>query len=436
MSTHSVHRPTPLTPSAGGVPRPYDRPSALRDLPDDGESLLQLACAAPVTQRLYGNATDHLATILRPHWHKLRAAAPIIPAAAIAALRQALAEVARGNGQILHIGHCVEVLAEGHPEACAQRVAAFSALRDQMEGQLGQPVVTIARMVGQYAKPRSQFYEQTHWGSLPSFMGEMINGRDATPWSRQPDLGRLHWVQDASRIAARALSEELPSGRSPLWSSHEAYNLVYDGAQTLGDGTTVVNHSCHLPWIGVRSHYVDSPYIRYVGMIDNPVGAKVGPQTTPEALEQMVQAANPRHQPGKVILISRFGAGGAHEYLPPLLDTLQRMGASEDVLWIIDPMHGNTHKNRHGLKVRAVADMAAEIDETLALHSAAGSKVHGLHLESHPIPGSSVYECCPTRNDLDDVKPGPRYASLCDPRLNHDQTLSLITHYLKARRGV
>lgn len=400
-------------------------------------SLLRLATTAPIVQKLYG--ADHMVTTLQPHWQRLRQAPPIIPASEQADLRRALATAARDNGHILHLGDCVEVLTDCRPDAYGQRLAAFSTLRSYMEQRLSAPVVTIARMVGQFAKPRSQFFEHTEQGPIPSFMGEMINGRDCDPWSRQPDLNRLHWVQDASRVAAQAL-DDFAQHQPRIWSSHEAYNLVYDGAQTMAvdrgeghEGVQVFNHSCHLPWIGVRSHYRDSPYIRYVGFLDNPIGAKVGPQTTPEALEQLVQSANPRGEPGKLVLISRFGAGNAQTYLPPLLSALRRMGASHaNLLWIIDPMHGNTFKNSHGLKVRSLEAMAQEIDETLAIHGREGSAVHGLHLESSP---QAIFECCETDDDGDEVRPGPLYTSSCDPRLNYEQTLAIIGHYLDARRS-
>lgn len=399
-----------------------------RSLPtpsDIDRTLFQLTQSDPLIAALYSPREQ--ADALRRYWQELRYRKPLLPVDEILQLKSALAALPSHGGQILQLGDCVELLSECHPEHFQKRLAFIDSIRNYAAFRLRAPIVAIGRLAGQFAKPRSQFYEQSpSEGSkpIPSFFGEMINGKERDPWSRTPLLERLLWAHEAAQIGVQALAD-FRANNAPIYSSHEALNLMYDGAQTLPSpcGGTF-NRSCHLPWLGMRQTYLGSGHISYIQHVDNPVAAKIGPETCGDTLAAVVRAANPSNQLGKLILISRFGRGKAQHCLPPLLERIAAMGAQ--VLWIIDPMHGNTQKNRHGLKFRAVDDLCQEISETIAIHKAFGSRNSGLHLETSP---NGIQECCALSSAGDSIVAGPRYQSGCDPRLDYEQTIAVVHHY-------
>lgn len=408
---------------------PAGSPPSRKGSDNADDALFQLALTDSLTERLYGSAST---AAIAEHWHLLRQSEPLVSLASIAALQDELTASYESGGQIIQTGDCVEVLAECYPEHFQRRLAFLSSIRNYMQFRLRAPVVAIGRIAGQFAKPRSQFFESgagfTEANATPvhSFMGEMINGPEQDPWSRTPDIKRLLWAQNAARLGVAAL-EQHAATKQRIYCSHEALSLVYDGAQTISHGSAgTFNRSCHLPWIGMRTTFEGSRHIAYLSFVDNPVGVKIGPATTPETLASVITAANPRNIAGKLVLITRFGSGQAANCLPPLIAKAKELGAK--VLWLIDPMHGNTHKNAHGLKVRSLADIAAEISETVAVHRELGSRPHGLHLESSP---DEIRECSTTRECGDDIEPGSQYQTLCDPRLDYQQVIATVHHYLK-----
>lgn len=378
---------------------------------------------------------EPIARELTEVWQKLRRSEPLVTTAAIEDLTRSLAALADNGGQILQLGDCVEVFAECHPEGYRTRLEFIDSVRRYMTYSLGAPVVAIGRIAGQFAKPRSQFYEACadHEGML-SFMGEMINSPRRDPWSRKALPSRLLWAQQAARIGTETLAE-WNAHHPPIYCSHEALSLFYDGAQTFAEpgagelSAVSYNRSCHLPWIGKRTTFAGSRHIRYLRHVGNPVAAKIGPETTRDTIDELIAAGNPKGVAGKLIFISRVGAGKAEACLGPLIERVQDLGAQ--VLWIIDPMHGNTQKNSHGMKYRTVADIKAEISEVLAVHRKLGSINSGLHLETSAAP---IFECCEGQSECDQIVPGPRYQSLCDPRLDYEQTVKVVHHYLSQLR--
>lgn len=396
------------------------------------QKLLDLAISAALMTKLYPMSRADRTELFEQYWQLLRQNPPLVPIEEVMALRAELAQLHDQDGQILHMGDCVEVLAECTPSQFAAKLKAIGTIRDTISLKTKAPTVAIARMAGQFAKPRSSFYEQGQTGDVHSFMGEMINGASIDQWSRTPSLERLLWAQDAARHGLKAMAAD---PRRRIYASHEALHLLYDGAQTIpvdkaiaGGGKRLVNSSTHLPWIGMRTTYQGSPHLRYLQDLINPVGIKIGPETTPAAIEEALHKGNPYHEHGKLIFITRLGAGRAKNVLGGHIETVRRLGGLGQVLWIIDPMHGNTRKNSKGLKYRALSEIAAEIDETLEVHRSQGTRNSGLHLESS---ANDIYECCHTLADSGSVVPGARYTSLCDPRLNFDQAMAIVHHYLE-----
>lgn len=430
------------------VPAP-DR--AHDDLDPLNAELYQMARQDELCQQLYPTTPAPSAPLSRDCsgagdlygvWQQLRSGSPLVPIAAIQALQNSLAALHDSGSQLIHLGDCVEMFADCHDEGFRQKLEFIDSVRRYMVQQLGAPVVAIGRIAGQFAKPRSQFYEPYFESTegvpnrIHSFMGEMINSPLKDPWSRTPLSTRLIWAQQAARVGTATI-KKWNDANAPIYCSHEALSLIYDGAQTLAyddglggdEAAKLYNRSCHLPWIGQRTTYEGSRHIEYLSYVGNPVAAKIGPETTTATIDQLIAAGNPLGEKGKLIFITRVGAGHAKACLSPLIERVNARGA--EVLWVIDPMHGNTQKNSHGMKYRTLADICTEISEVLAVHRQLGTINSGLHLEASAAP---IFECCPSSKESDDVVAGARYQTLCDPRLDYEQTLSVVRHYLSQLR--
>ncbi|CAG8901685.1 unnamed protein product [Penicillium salamii] len=345
-----------------------------------------------------------------------------------------------------------------------------------LQGGANKPVIRIARIAGQFAKPRSSPTEVINGVEMPSFRGDNINGFAADPTTRQPDPTRLVSAYFHSAATLNYLRASLSSGladlHSPLdwglghvitpsikeqysktvsavkdalrfmrtvgidkdrgvetadiFTSHEGLSLEYEQSltrQLRHPSTAETGYyatSGHFLWIGDRTRQLDGAHVEFFRGIANPVGIKIGPSMAPDELVRLLDVVNPDREVGKVTLISRYGAGKIADFLPGHIAAVQASGHIP--VWQCDPMHGNTQSTPSGVKTRHFTDILSELKQALEIHRAAGSFLGGMHLE---LTGEAVTECVGGAAGLTEDGLGERYTTFCDPRLNEKQALEL-----------
>ena len=404
----------------------------------------------------------------------LRAMPPLVFAGEARQLKSLLADVAAGRAFLLQGGDC----AESFKEFAADNIRDTFRLILQMAVVLtfagGKPVVKVGRIAGQFAKPRSDATETIGGVTLPSYRGDNINGMDFNPTDRAPDPERLvrsynqsaatlnllrafagggyadlhnihRWTLgfvDGSPAGARyrelgdKISEALDfmsavgvtsathaeMHRVDFFTSHEALLLNYEEALTRVDSTSGdwYDTSAHMLWIGERTRQLDGAHIEYMRGIKNPIGLKCGPTLEPDELLRLIDVLSPANEPGRLTLIGRFGADKLAERLPRLMAATKRAG--REVVWSIDPMHGNTLKAANGYKTRPFDRILAEVRGFIEVAHAEGVHPGGVHLE---MTGQNVTECLGGARALSEGELADRYHTHCDPRLNADQALEL-----------
>lgn len=411
---------------------------------------------------------------------ELRALPPLVTSREILTLKQQLAEAQEGKRFLLQGGDCAETFAECSSDTITNRLKVLLQMSLVMVHGMKIPVVRVGRFAGQYAKPRSADTETRDGVTLPSYRGDIVNSPDFTAEARVPDPRRmikaharsamtmnfvrslidggfadlhhpefwgLGWVNqsphaaeyqrmvanigDAVRFTEILVGRKMQSlSRVDFYTSHEALLLPYEEAQTRqvprADGW--FNLSTHFPWIGMRTAALDGAHVEYFRGIKNPIAVKVGPSVTPDALLRVCDALNPDNEPGRLGLIHRMGAGQIAEKLPALLDAVKREGRR--VLWICDPMHGNTESTSNGFKTRHFRNIHREIEQAFDLHDAAGTRLGGVHLE---LTGENVTECLGGARQLTEVDLQRDYRSTVDPRLNYEQALEIAMLIVRKR---
>ncbi len=405
---------------------------------------------------------------------QLRSYPPLVFAGEARRLKAALAKVSEGKAFLLQGGDCAESFAEFHPDNIRDtfRVMLQMAVVLTFGGAL--PIVKVGRMAGQFAKPRSAPDETIGGVTLPSYRGDNINGMEFTAAARVPDpqrmvqaynqsaatlnllrafaqggysdLHKVHqwtlgFMADAataekySRFADRIqetlefmeacglTGETVPQIReTEFYTSHEALLLPYEEALTRNDSTTGQWYGCsaHMLWLGERTRQPDHAHVEFMRGIQNPVGVKIGPKTTPDEVLALCDALNPQNEAGRLTLISRMGAERVTEHLPTLLRAITREGRK--VVWVCDPMHANTVKSSTGYKTRRFDNILAEVRSFFAVHRAEGTHPGGVHFE---MTGQDVTECVGGTQSVSEASLGDRYHTHCDPRLNASQALEL-----------
>ncbi|WP_406113154.1 3-deoxy-7-phosphoheptulonate synthase [Kitasatospora purpeofusca] len=344
----------------------------------------------------------------------------------LATLRTLLGKVALGEALVLQSGDCAE-----DPQECTrQHVARKSALLDLLAGTLGlrtgKPVLRAGRIAGQFAKPRSKPTEVIDGVELPVFRGHMVNGPEADPEIRRPDpLRILTGYMAAGDIVEHLGWRDRAAGRDvvePLvWTSHEALLLDYEAPMLrVDDKGRLFLGSTHWPWIGERTRQVEGAHVALLSQVANPVACKVGPGMEPDELLALCEKLDPWRDPGRLTLIARMGAENVADRLPKLVDAVRSAG--HPVVWLSDPVHGNTVTAPGGYKTRLVETVSLEVSRFVEAVRGAGGVAGGLHLETTP---DDVTECASTEADLDSV--GDRYTSCCDPRLNPAQAVAVVS---------
>jgi 3-deoxy-7-phosphoheptulonate synthase len=397
---------------------------------------------------------------------------PLVTSWEILALREQLAEAQRGERFVLQGGDCAESFADCNSQVITNRLKVLLQMSLTLVHGLQMPVVRIGRFAGQYAKPRSSEEETRNGVTLPSYRGDMVNSPEFTPEARRPDPLRLiqahacssltmnfvralvdggfadlhhpeywdlSWVEHSPLAAEfRNLADsigrsvrfmETISGqragsvkRVDFYTSHEALHLHYEQALTreVPRQEGWFNLSTHFPWIGMRTTALEDAHVEYCRGIRNPVGIKVGPSVEPDYLLRLLDVLNPDNSVGRIVLIHRLGAAGIEQRLPPLIRAVQNEG--RNVLWICDPMHGNTETIGSGIKTRRFRNIMLEMERAFDCHLAHGSRLGGVHLE---LTGEDVTECTGGARDLDEKDLERSYKSTVDPRLNYEQALEL-----------
>ena len=353
---------------------------------------------------------------------RLAQAAPVVACSEAARLRHAVAALVEQGGFLLQGGDCAESFDDPVAEQVAGIVGLFDAMAARLAPVAGGPLVEIARIAGQFAKPRSADAETHGALTLPAYRGDIVNGASFDAHARKPDPQRMIRAHMQSVGTAASLAAARETDR-PIFTSHEALLLPYEQALTRRDAAG--RHwatSGHMLWLGDRTRQVDGAHVEYLRGIDNVVGVKCGPDLDPADLLRLLDALDPHDRAGKLVLIGRFGARRIGEALPPLMRATKRAGRA--VLWTIDPMHGNT-STVGKRKVRRLADILAEVDAFVAIARAEGVAPGGLHLEMSAL---DVTECLGGRGpaSLDDLE--RNWLTACDPRLNARQAIDLADH--------
>lgn len=404
---------------------------------------------------------------------------PLVTSWEIEALRHQLAEAADGRRFLLQGGDCAERFAECESGIIASRLKILLQMSLVLVHGAKKQVIRVGRFAGQYAKPRSEELETIDGVSLPVFRGDIVNAPGFSAAERTPDPQRLlrgyeraaltlnfvralidggfadlhhpeYWDLDFvqhSPLAAdyqrmvEAIGEALrfmetlagthvgDLRRVDFFTSHEALLLPYEQAQTrqVPHRTGWFNLSCHLPWIGLRTLALDSAHVEYFRGLANPIAIKVGPGIDAPTLLALLDVLDPHGEPGRLTLIHRFGARGIARGLPPLVEAVAK--SRRKVLWVCDPMHGNTERTADGTKTRRFEHILLELEQAFEVHKRAGTYLGGVHFE---LTGEDVTECTGGARNLADEDLGRAYRSIVDPRLNYEQALEMAM--LVARR--
>lgn len=396
---------------------------------------------------------------------------PLVFAGECDELTEKLAQVERGEAFVLMGGDCAETFAANTADSIRARLKTVLQMAIVLTYGASLPVVKIGRIAGQYGKPRSAELETIDNLSLPSYRGDAVNGLDFTAEARQPDpmrlvqtyhasaaalnliraftqggyadLRQVHaWNQDFvsqsapgkryEQMAAeidRALSFMTACGADPeefrrvdFYASHEALLLDYEKPLTRIDSRTgnLYDVSAHFVWIGERTRNLDGAHVDFAAKIQNPIGVKIGPKTKPEDLVALMNKLDPTNKPGRLMLITRMGADQIRDVLPGLIETVQN--SDHQVVWVCDPMHGNTREAASGHKTRLFDDVINEVKGFFEVHRAKGTHPGGIHIE---LTGDDVTECLGGIAGVAESDLPFRYETACDPRLNRVQSLEL-----------
>ena len=402
---------------------------------------------------------------------RLKTLPPLVFAGECDDLKTKIAQAAAGNAFWLQGGDCAETFVAATADSIRNRIKTILQMAAVLQYYSSLPVVKVGRMAGQFAKPRSNDLETRGDVTLPAYRGDAVNDLEFTLDARTPnpqrlvdvyntsaatlnlvraftqggfaDIRRVHewnkgFIRDSSvgvryeemaKEIDRALSFMKSAGVDPesfksvdFYSSHEALILEYEKSLTRIDSRTgdPYDVSAHFLWIGERTRQLDGAHIDFAAKIRNPIGVKLGPKSTVDDALRLIDRLDPNREPGRLTFITRMGAGKIREALPALVDGVTKSGAQ--VLWVCDPMHGNTFESATGYKTRQFDDVMDEVKGFFEVHKALGTHPGGLHIE---LTGDDVTECLGGGEKISETDLASRYETACDPRLNHSQSLEL-----------
>jgi 3-deoxy-7-phosphoheptulonate synthase len=397
---------------------------------------------------------------------------PIVTSWEVEALKEKIAAAQQGRAFVLQGGDCAESFEECTSENIVQNLKILLQMSVVIIAGLKRPVVRVGRMAGQYAKPRSEDLETRQGATLPSYRGDLVNRNPFTPEDREPDpdlmlrgyeraaltlnfvrslidggfadlhhpenwdlsfvghsphAGRYHEM--VRRVADGLDFFESITGtkihearRVDFFASHEGLHLYYEQAQTrfLQRRGKWYDLTTHFPWIGARTAAPDGSHVEYFRGIANPIGVKLGPSFSRDGLLRLIEILNPGNEPGRLTLIHRLGAERVDGKLQDLIGTVKAAGAT--VLWMCDPMHGNTEVLDSGYKTRRFDRILAELEHAFRIHREQGTYLGGVHLE---LTGDHVTECIGGARGITEHDLHQAYRSQVDPRLNYEQAMEV-----------
>ena len=405
---------------------------------------------------------------------KLRELPPLVTSWEIEKLKRLVAEAQDGKRFLLQGGDCAEMISDCRPGIITNKLKILLQMSLVLIHAGGKPVVRVARLAGQYGKPRSSPTEEKNGTVLPSYFGDLVNRPDFTAAARRANPSALvdayshaamtlnfvrslsaagfadlhhpeYWdlgflsradLPETLRAEYRQTTQKLGEAlrfmealgessvdelsRVDFFTSHEGLNLHYESAQTRAvprrEGSYLL--TTHMPWIGERTRALEGAHVEFFRGVENVLGVKLGPNVDPGEAVELLTALSPSNEPGKLVAITRMGAANVERALGPLVEAVTRAGRR--VLWVCDPMHGNGITTRTGLKTRSFDDILREIELSFAVHRRVGGELGGVHFE---LTGDDVTECIGgglREEDLD-----RNYLSVCDPRLNYRQALEM-----------
>ncbi len=404
---------------------------------------------------------------------KIKKYPPLVFAGESRSLKKALASVVKGEAFLLQGGDCAESFAEFHPDNIRDTFKVILQMSLVLTASASVPVVKVGRIAGQFSKPRSAPTEKKDGKELPSYLGDNINGMEFSEKARIPDpkrlfraysqsastlnllrafsqggfadlrqvhLWNLGFIKDKTKGKYKEIEDKISDALAFMeacginsdnnrrlrtvnfYTSHEALLLPFEECMTRVDSTTGEYHdtSAHFVWIGDRTRQIDGAHVEFCRGIKNPIGLKCGPSLKPDELIKLCNILNPDNEPGRMTLISRFGADNVEKFLPSLIKTVKKEGLN--VVWSCDPMHGNTIKAATGFKTRTFDSVVKEVKNFFAVHQTEGTYAGGLHIE---MTGQDVTECTGGAQKISENDLSNRYRTHCDPRLNANQALEL-----------
>jgi 3-deoxy-7-phosphoheptulonate synthase len=402
---------------------------------------------------------------------QLRQLPPLVFAGECDNLKSRIADAAEGRAFWLQGGDCAETFAAATADSIRNRIKTILQMAAVLQYGASMPVIKVGRMAGQFAKPRSNDFEKRGEITLPAYRGDAVNDLEFSADARIPNPDRLLRVYNTSAatlnlvraftqggfadlrlvhewnkgfikdstVGARyeAMANEI--GRAldfmrsaginaeefktvDFYSSHEALILEYEKALTRIDSRTgdPYDVSAHFLWIGERTRQLDGAHIDFAKKIKNPIGVKLGPKTTTEEVLALIRELNPENEPGRLTFITRMGSKKVRTILPAIIEGVSNSGAK--VLWVCDPMHGNTYEAPSGYKTRSFDDVIDEVRGFFEVHHKLGTHPGGIHIE---LTGDDVTECVGGGEEISHEDLASRYETACDPRLNHTQSLEL-----------
>jgi 3-deoxy-7-phosphoheptulonate synthase len=433
--------------------------------PDSWKTKFDAQAIAYDDDAALGTATAHL-----------RDLPPLVTSWEIEHLKTLLVDAQLGKRFLLQGGDCAETLADCRSPVIAAKLKILLQMSLVMIHEGKRPVIRVGRFAGQYAKPRSKPIESREGVAHPSYFGDMVNRSDFSEEGRRPDPENMvvayqhaamtlnfirslsaggfadvhhpeYWemsffrraaIPDELRIEYERTTRQLAEAirfmealgestveeltRVEFYTSHEGLNLHYESAQTrqVPRRAGWYDLTTHFPWIGERTRALDGAHIEFFRGIQNPVAVKIGPTAALDQVLRLVDTLNPDNTPGKIALVTRMGAARVGDALQPLVEVVKRAG--QRVLWVCDPMHGNTQVTATGTKTRSFDDILREVEVSFDVHESCGTHLGGVHFE---LTGEDVTECVggAAGVTVDDLE--RNYATACDPRLNYRQALEM-----------
>ncbi|MFZ1287129.1 MAG: 3-deoxy-7-phosphoheptulonate synthase class II [Candidatus Phosphoribacter sp.] len=395
---------------------------------------------------------------------------PLVFAGECDVMRTRMAAAARGDAFVLMGGDCAETFRSATANNIRDRIKTVLQMAAVLTYGASVPVVKVGRMAGQYAKPRSSNTETRAGQTLPAYRGDMVNDFAFEPAARTPDPQRLvrayhhsaatlnlvraftmggfadlrhvhDWnkgfVSSAANVRYERLARDIDKAMrfmaacgadfdamraTEFFSAHEALVLDYERPLTRIDSRTGLAYdtSAHFVWVGERTRELNGAHVDFLARVRNPIGVKLSPKADLDDVARLVERLDPTREPGRLTIITRMGAERVRAALPALVERVQAEGAT--VTWVCDPMHGNTFESTGGYKTRKFDDIVDEVHGFFDVHRALGTVPGGLHVE---LTGNDVTECIGGAHKILDTDLEKRYETVCDPRLNHQQSLEL-----------